>query len=150
MSLLTTKNGRVMLADAVYSVGKKVVQLVLPAAATLYFALAQIWDLPAPTKVIGSIAAVATFLGVTLHISSTQFDASGAAYDGTVHVTNTPVGSNVNFHIDPNDLVTKDSITFKVVQPPVPPVASTVKVEPKATPTTPLPPSSGTAPPASS
>lgn len=154
MSVLTQKNGRTMLEDTAYSVLKKVVQVVLPAAATLYFALASIWHLPDATQVIGSIAAVTTFLGVSLHISSTQFDVSGAAYDGTVHVTQSDTGSNVNFNVAPTDLVTKDAVTFKVVKPsdsvlPSPPAdgGPPTPVTPTATNITPLPP---TTPPVSS
>lgn len=152
MAIITKKNGKTMLADKVYSVGKKVVQLVLPAGATLYFALSQIWHLPDGTKVIGSIAALATFLGVTLHISSAQYDASGAAYDGTVHAVNNAEGTRVGFNVDPQDFITKNSVHLKVIPPPVDmvtpepsgvetPPSISQQNPPQATAETPLPPS---------
>lgn len=125
--MLVRVNGKLMLGDTIYSVGKKLVQLIIPAISTLYFVLSGIWGFPSPEKVIGTLAAVATFLGVTLHISSSQYDASGAAYDGTVHTVDTPKGTQVGFNVDPVDLKTKDSVTFKVVPPPM-------KVIPQPTP----------------
>ena len=46
----------------------------LPAIATLYFALAGIWDFPYGEEVVGTITAVDTFLGVLLGISSAQYN----------------------------------------------------------------------------
>lgn len=122
MSLVVKKNGKTMLGDEVYAAGKKIVQVVIPAISTMYFALSGIWGLPAPEKVIGTLAAVATFLGVSLHISSSQYDSSGAAYDGTIHTVNTDEGTQVHFNVDPQDLVSKDSVAFKVVPPPTVPL----------------------------
>lgn len=116
--LVKTVNDKVMLNDRIYAFGKRLVQLYLPAFATLYFALAVIWGLPAADKVLGTTAALTTFLGVTLGISSKQYDASGAAYDGTVKVVPNEAGSAVHFNVDPRDLVNKDSVTFKVEPPP--------------------------------
>lgn len=46
----------------------------LPAAGTLYFALAGIWGLPCGEQVVGTITAVDTFLGVILGISTSQYN----------------------------------------------------------------------------
>lgn len=56
-----------------YDALKGVAQIWLPAAATLYFALASIWGLPDTTQVIGSITAVDTFLGVILGLSTKAY-----------------------------------------------------------------------------
>jgi hypothetical protein len=53
-----------------YDVLKWIAQLFLPAAATLYFALANIWGLPYGEEIVGTITAVDAFLGVILGISS--------------------------------------------------------------------------------
>lgn len=45
-----------------------------PAAGTLYFALAGIWNLPYREQVVGTITAVDAFLGVILGISSVKRD----------------------------------------------------------------------------
>ncbi|MBQ2396430.1 MAG: phage holin [Bacteroidales bacterium] len=47
---------------------------VLPAIGTLYFALAGIWGFPYGEEVVGTIAAVDTFLGVILGISTAQYN----------------------------------------------------------------------------
>lgn len=56
-----------------YDVLKYVAQVVLPAAGTLYFALAGIWGFPYGEQIVGTITAVDTFLGVLLGISSSKF-----------------------------------------------------------------------------
>ena len=57
------------LSEKNYARAKHLVQVVLPALGTLYFTLAQIWGLPAAEQIVGTIAAVALFLGLTLQIS---------------------------------------------------------------------------------
>ncbi len=59
-----------MFTNKVYDVIKWVAQYLLPAMGTLYFALAGIWGLPYGEQVVGTIAAIDTFLGVILGISS--------------------------------------------------------------------------------
>lgn len=56
-----------------YDFLKWVAQFLLPAAGTLYFALASIWALPYGEQVVGTITAVDTFLGVLLGISSNTY-----------------------------------------------------------------------------
>lgn len=60
--------------DKIYDVLKYIAQVVLPAAGTLYFALAGIWGFPAGEAVVGTITAVDTFLGVILGISTVQYN----------------------------------------------------------------------------
>jgi len=59
--------------DKVYDVLKWIAQFLLPAAGTLYFAIAGIWGLPFGEQVVGTITAVDTFLGVILGISSASY-----------------------------------------------------------------------------
>ena len=61
------------MSDRVYNVLKWVAQICLPAVATLYFALAGIWEFPYGEEIVGTITAVDTFLGVVLGISSAQY-----------------------------------------------------------------------------
>lgn len=58
------------MSNKTYDVLKWIAQLFLPAAATLYFALANIWGLPYGEQIVGTITAVDAFLGVILGISS--------------------------------------------------------------------------------
>ena len=61
------------MSNKVYDVLKWIAQIVLPALATLYFAVAGIWGLPYGEQVVGTITAIDTFLGVILGISSSQY-----------------------------------------------------------------------------
>ena len=61
------------MSNKMYDVLKWIAQVVLPALATLYFALAGIWGLPYGEEIIGTITAVDTCLGVLLGISSAQY-----------------------------------------------------------------------------
>lgn len=62
-----------------YDVLKFIAQIVLPAAGTLYFALAKIWGLPYGTEIVGTITAVDTFIGALLGISTSQYNKGGQA-----------------------------------------------------------------------
>ena len=64
-----------MMSDKVYDVLKVVTQILLPAIGTLYFALAKIWGLPYATEIVGTIAAITTFLGACLGISTANYNA---------------------------------------------------------------------------
>ena len=61
------------LSNKLYDKLKWVAQILLPGAATLYFALAGIWGLPYGEQIVGTITAVDTFLGIILGISSAQY-----------------------------------------------------------------------------
>ena len=62
------------MSDKTYDILKFVAQILLPAVATLYFALAQIWDLPLAEEIVGTITAVDAFLGAVLGISTAQYN----------------------------------------------------------------------------
>ena len=62
------------LPDKIYDVLKWIVMICLPALSTLYFALAGIWNLPMAEQIVGTIAAITTFLGVLLGISTAQYN----------------------------------------------------------------------------
>ena len=61
------------LSNKTYDVLKWIAQYVLPAAGTLYFALAGIWGLPYGEQIVGTITAVDTFLGVLLGVSTAKY-----------------------------------------------------------------------------
>lgn len=58
------------MSNKVYDVLKYIAQIVLPALATLYFALSQIWGLPYGEEIVGTITAIDAFLGALLGIST--------------------------------------------------------------------------------
>ena len=61
------------LSNKTYDILKWIAQILLPACGTLYFALSKIWGLPLATEVVGTVAAVDTFLGALLGISSMNY-----------------------------------------------------------------------------
>lgn len=61
------------MSNKMYDILKWIAQILLPALGTLYFALSKIWGLPLATEVVGTIAAVDTFLGALLGISSANY-----------------------------------------------------------------------------
>lgn len=65
------------LDNKTYDVLKFTAQIVLPAAGTLYFALASIWGLPYGEQIVGTITAVDAFLGALLGISTAQYNKEG-------------------------------------------------------------------------
>lgn len=65
------------MTNKTYDVLKWIAQYLLPALATLYFAIAGIWGLPYGEQVVGTIAAIDTFLGVILGISTYQYNKLG-------------------------------------------------------------------------
>lgn len=92
---------------------KWIVQILAPAVATLYVALAAIWGLPHVEAVVGTITALTTFAGTVLHISSATHAATG---DGELHVKKNDDGSTVYAVLGdkPEDL--KGMVTLKVVK----------------------------------
>ncbi len=104
-------------SNTTYDVVKKLVLIIIPGLSTLYFGLSAFWDLPATEKVIGTLTVIAFILGICLTISSRQYEASGAAYDGQIVVT-MPEGGPKLFSLeldgDPEELDQKDSVIFKI------------------------------------
>ena len=63
-----------MMNNKTYDVLKWIAQYLLPALATLYFAIAQIWGLPYGEEIVGTITAIDAFLGAVLGISSINYN----------------------------------------------------------------------------
>lgn len=63
--------------NKVYDILKYIAQIVIPAVATLYFALAQIWGLPYGEQIVGTLTAIDAFLGALLGISTAQYKKRG-------------------------------------------------------------------------
>ena len=67
------------MSNKTYDILKWVAQYLLPALATLYFAVAKIWGLPYGEEIVGTITAVDTFLGVLLGISTAHYNKQNGA-----------------------------------------------------------------------
>lgn len=61
------------MSNKTYDFLKWVALVVLPAIATLYFALSGIWGFPYGEQIVGTITAIDTFLGALLGISSIAY-----------------------------------------------------------------------------
>lgn len=79
-----------LVSNKKYDVIKQLVQKGLPAAGALYAGLAVFWHFPNSVEVVGSIALLATFLGVFLGIADRRYETSGAKYDGEVLISHDP------------------------------------------------------------
>ena len=60
-------------SNKVYDILKVVAQIVLPALATFYVTIAEIWGLPLSTEISGTIMAVDTLLGAILFKASSDY-----------------------------------------------------------------------------
>lgn len=69
------------LSNRQYDIAKDIVTLVLPSAATLYAAIAGIWGLPFSVEIVGTAAAIATFLGAVLKINTVKFAKENTVVD---------------------------------------------------------------------
>ena len=69
--------------NSVYDALKYIAQILIPAIATLYFSVSQIWGLPYGEQIVGTLTAVDAFLGVCLGISSDNYHRSIGDSDET-------------------------------------------------------------------
>lgn len=111
----------------IYDALKFIAMVLLPAAGTLYFALAGIWNLPSAEQVVGTITVVDTFLGTILHLASNTYSKSDAKFDGVVNTLETQDKTTFSLALNdhPDTIKEKSELVLKVnpVQPP--PVAPT-------------------------
>ena len=62
------------MSNKIYNVLKWIAMIVLPALATLYLGLSNVWGLPYGEEVSTTITLVNTFLGTVLMISTNQYN----------------------------------------------------------------------------
>ncbi|NHJ86002.1 MAG: hypothetical protein FK734_11105 [Asgard group archaeon] len=65
----------------VYDVLKWVTLIFLPAAGTLYFALASIWSFPYGEQVVGTLSLITSFMGIMLGVSTSKYKSNPAYPD---------------------------------------------------------------------
>lgn len=66
------------ISNKLYDILKFIAQIVLPALATFYFAIASIWGLPYAEQIVGTITAIDALLGALLGISTMQYKKENA------------------------------------------------------------------------
>lgn len=106
-----------VLTQPTYEIVKKSVQIGLPALATFYAALSQIWGLPAADKVVATVVALNLFLGVILSISQRRWNESEARFDGKIEIEEIDGHKVASMVVsgDPEELLaTKNEMTFKI------------------------------------
>lgn len=96
-----------------YDILKWVALVCLPATSALYVTLAALWHLPAPTEVAGTIAAVDTFLGVLLGMSSNKYQ--GTQPSGALHVSEDQ-GIHATFDQGVAEMLRNGKVTLDVKQ----------------------------------
>lgn len=115
-----------VLSPKLYNKVKASALIVLPAFASLYFALGSIWGLPNVEQVVGSITVFDTFLGSIVGLSSRTYNNSSARFDGHISIIDHPDGPKqyiLELDSDPEDIDQKKSVTFRVGTPLPPPGA---------------------------
>lgn len=65
------------MSNELYDILKEVALTILPALAVLYATLGKIWGLPYVSELPATIMAIDTFLGVCLHISTSEYNKGG-------------------------------------------------------------------------
>jgi hypothetical protein len=106
-----------MLSNSVYNTFNMFVQLILPAALTLYVTLATIWHWDHVTEVTASVAPAMAFLGLILRISNKSYIASNDRFGGNIIVTENEDGVktySLEVNGDPAAISDQKEITFKV------------------------------------
>lgn len=63
-----------ILNDTWYKILKWLALIFLPALGTLYFALSKLWNLPYATEIVGTLSAVAVFIGSIIGISTANYN----------------------------------------------------------------------------
>uniref|UniRef100_A0AAU7GWR5 Holin n=1 Tax=Streptomyces phage Scarif TaxID=3158858 RepID=A0AAU7GWR5_9CAUD len=114
MSESSHAKSKPLLSDTAYGVLKQTSALVLPAVGALYFALAQIWHLPNAEEVVGTIAAINTFAGVLLGLSTRSYNNSTVPFDGTIKLDGSRMASIQLHHDTEAAVVNKQVAIFKV------------------------------------
>jgi len=92
---------------------KLFVMVVCPGLATAYLGLDALWDLPKENEVAGTIAVVATFLGLFLRKAASDYDGAG---DLVLHkdMQDGQVYQSVDWNEHPDTLKNGQNITLNV------------------------------------
>ena len=86
-------------------------QILRPARATLYLALAGLWGFPHTEAVVGTITALDTFLGALLGLASKAYQPE---VDGVLHVDHKNQEVYAALETPAQDMTKKDTATLKV------------------------------------
>lgn len=107
------------LKSAVYDILKPLALVVLPALSALYVTLGSLWNFSNVEAVVGTIAALDTFLGVILGIAGKNYAEGRGLYDGHVSIIEAPEGTKyvLELDYDPSLIEGKERIILSVGAP---------------------------------
>ncbi len=105
-----------LLSDGTYLKLKTITTMVLPAAVTLYIALAQVWHLSKVEEVVGTLASVNAFLGALVAFSTKSYNNGSTKYAGEIQVTDNGAKKTATLVVngDPEDILALSEATFKI------------------------------------
>jgi hypothetical protein len=97
---------------------KFIAQIILPALGTFIFAVGGLWGWRYTVQTVGTITSLDLFLGAILQFSSAQYYKTGANFDGTILVNDTPEKTThtLELHQGPEILAKKNIVTFNVAR----------------------------------
>lgn len=101
------------MSNKTYDVLKYIVQYILPGISTLYFTLSAIWNLPYAEQIMGTIAAVCTFLGISLGISTKKYKDSDEFRDGIMTFVNGDK-PNIKLNTSAEELKEKQIVSLRI------------------------------------
>ena len=102
------------MSDRTYELLKWFVQIFIPALVVFYGVLAGFWGFPNPEAVMGTMSAVALFIGASLKISSANYE---APTDGALNIDESdPMKDTYSFDLQESlfDLSDGDVVSFRV------------------------------------
>ena len=106
-----------LLTDKTYDLFGNIVRLFIPALGVFYATIAEIWNIPNPERVVGTLAALGLLLGVILQISKSQYKKTEADKDGVIDVFPTNEGAELgrmSLNLSADDISGKQLLTLKV------------------------------------
>jgi len=111
-----------IIPQKLYDILKWVSLVFLPALATAYFGLAQIWGFPYAGEVVATITLTDTLLGSLLGISSAAYKRSDERFDGNLNVIKQDASliNQLEIKTDPATLAKQNELVLKVNKVDVP------------------------------
>ena len=94
------------MSNKCYDTLRFIAELLLPALATLYAALAGIWGLPYAEAIVGTIAAIDTFLGAFVAYGKVKYDKK--IKNATVNLVSCPYFTTNVINLDAESALKKD------------------------------------------
>lgn len=101
-----------VLSNPMYDKLKWIAQYLLPALATLWIALAKVWNFPYGTEIGATLTAIDLFLGGILGVSSKNYKG-----DGNLVINEDDPEKDIyslELNVDLAELADKSQVTFKV------------------------------------